>query len=103
MKIITRINFLSAIVICLSLNVAEANAYGNCRAIYKNIYLKAKKSKAFAMSEPLSSLNSRTEIACGANTDNSSLADAKKRALRNCNGVKKAKTVPGKCRIVDSK
>jgi hypothetical protein len=107
MKKTTLTCLLSAAVLCLSLNPAEAKPKtkidGNCGTLYKNKYLKAKGFKAFAMSEPLSDLFSAKEIACGGNDGNSSKADAKRRALASCNNIKSLKTVPGKCRIVDSK
>jgi hypothetical protein len=76
---------------------------GDCITIYKKRYLKGKSHKAFAMSTPLKDLYSGKEIACGGHDGNRSLAEAKRRALVMCNGVKARKTVAGKCRIVDSK
>jgi hypothetical protein len=92
MKISKMTWFLAAAVFCLSLHPAEAKPKakidGNCRNLYKNRYLNAEGFKAFAMSEPLSDLYSKKEIACGGNDGNKSKADAKRRALVNCNNIK---------------
>ena len=77
--------------------------HGSCAFLYKKYYLNGKLHKAFAMTAPLSALNSKIPVICGSSGRYGTKSEAISIALSGCKTEIKRRHGSGVCTVVEVK
>ena len=80
---------------------AQAAKFKNCKDLYRKLYLKGEKHKAFATTGGRSMTAYST--ACGASEGFASKKIAISNALQQCRDLGRRNKTPGKCKIIEVK